>query len=108
MSITITHGDRRSLEYATAQLPASLLMRTPEQVKLDERLSDLSDQQMKVVLLLSHGHSNKTIAYVLKRSQATIKAHVSAIMRVLGCTNRTQAALLIFQWRSGAFTTEQR
>lgn len=53
---------------------------------IEVRLAGLSEPQLKVVLLLSHGHSNKTIAYVLNRPGATVKAHVSAIMRALGCT----------------------
>ncbi|KAB7774977.1 LuxR C-terminal-related transcriptional regulator, partial [Xanthomonas sp. LMG 12460] len=37
---------------------------------------------------------NKQIAYDLGVSEATIKAHVTAILRKLGVTNRTQAVLL--------------
>ncbi len=47
-----------------------------------------------MLLLLSEGHANKAIAWVLGVEEATAKAHVSAILRKFGCTNRTQAALL--------------
>ena len=83
---------------AIAKLRAPLLMLSPDAVNLDACLNDLTEQQMQVVMLLSQGHSNKTIAHALARSQATVKSHITAILRVLGCTNRTQAALLIFQW----------
>ena len=55
---------------------------------------ELSDQQKRVILLLSEGYANKHIAWVLGIEEATAKAHVSAILRKFGCTNRTQAALL--------------
>lgn len=55
---------------------------------------ELSDQQKRVILLLSEGYANKHIAWVLGVEEATAKAHVSSILRKFGCTNRTQAALL--------------
>ncbi len=83
------------------QLPPSLLMTIPDESSLECALNGLTAQQMQVALMLSQGHSNKAIAHEFTRSQATVKAHESAILRQLGCTNRTQAALLIFQWLSG-------
>lgn len=55
---------------------------------------ELSDQQKRVILLLSEGYANKHIAWVLGIEEATAKAHVSAILKKFNCTNRTQAALL--------------
>lgn len=55
---------------------------------------ELSDQQKRVILLLSEGYANKHIAWVLGVEEATAKAHVSSILKKFGCTNRTQAALL--------------
>ena len=81
-----------------ANLPASPLVLTPEMANVDGPFKDMSQLQKQVVLLLGKGHTNKTIAYEIGRSLATVKSHVTTIMRVLGCTNRTQAALLIFQW----------
>ena len=43
---------------------------------------------------------NKQIAYELSVSEATIKAHVTAIFRKLGVRTRTQAALLLQQLES--------
>ena len=80
------------------QLPPSLLMATPDEGSLECALNELTAQQMQVALMLSQGHSNKAIAHELARSQATVKAQVTAILRHLSCTNRTHAALLIFQW----------
>jgi DNA-binding NarL/FixJ family response regulator len=44
--------------------------------------------------MLSSGLLNKQIAAELEVSEATVKAHVSAVMQKLGVSNRTQAVLL--------------
>ena len=54
---------------------------------------DLTLRQRRVLELLSTGLSNKRIARELDISEITVKAHVSAIFRKLGVTNRTQAGL---------------
>ena len=58
-----------------------------------QRLRDLTPQQFKVLQMLGAGRLNKQIAYDLGVSEATIKAHVTAILRKLHVTNRTQAVL---------------
>jgi len=63
------------------------------EVKLAERMSQLTPQQFKVLMMMSQGLLNKQIAYELSVSEATINAHVSAIMSKLGVNNRTQAVL---------------
>jgi DNA-binding NarL/FixJ family response regulator len=63
------------------------------EVELAERMAKLTPQQFKVLMMMSQGLLNKQIAYELSVSEATIKAHVSAIMSKLGVSNRTQAVL---------------
>jgi DNA-binding NarL/FixJ family response regulator len=58
------------------------------------RLARLTPQQFRVLSMLSAGLLNKQIAAELDVSEATVKAHVSAIMQKLGASNRTQAVLL--------------
>jgi DNA-binding NarL/FixJ family response regulator len=58
------------------------------------RLASLTPQQFKVLTMLSSGLLNKQIAYELGVSEATVKAHMTAIMQKLGATNRTQAVVL--------------
>lgn len=58
------------------------------------RLAALTPQQFRVLSMLSAGLLNKQIAGELGVSEATIKAHVSAVMQKLGVSNRTQAVLL--------------
>ncbi len=57
------------------------------------RLSSLTPQQVRVLMMLSEGLLNKQIAHELGVSEATVKAHVSAILQKLGVESRTQAVI---------------
>jgi len=61
--------------------------------ELMSRMATLTPQQMRVLMMLSEGLLNKQIAYQLGVSEATIKAHVSAILQKLGVESRTQAVI---------------
>jgi DNA-binding NarL/FixJ family response regulator len=61
---------------------------------LARKLDKLTPQQLRVLVLLAEGSSNKAIAQELDVSEATVKAHVTVILRKLGLERRTQAALL--------------
>lgn len=65
----------------------------PEMTKLRDRLVTLTPQQVRVLMMLSEGLLNKQIAFELGVSEATIKAHVSAILQKLGVESRTQAVI---------------
>jgi DNA-binding NarL/FixJ family response regulator len=65
----------------------------PEMSRLRDRLVTLTPQQVRVLMMLSEGLLNKQIAYELGVSEATIKAHVSAILQKLGVESRTQAVI---------------
>ncbi|WP_430461948.1 response regulator [Thalassolituus sp. LLYu03] len=69
----------------------------PNQSALDlaERLASLTPQQFRVLTMMSEGMLNKQIAYDLDVSEATIKAHVTAIFRKLGVRTRTQAVIAV-------------
>jgi len=78
----------------------------PDMAKLRDRLITLTPQQVRVLMMLSEGLLNKQIAYELGVSEATIKAHVSAILQKLGVESRTQAVIAAAkisggQWRQG-------
>ena len=78
----------------------------PEMARLRDRLVTLTPQQVRVLMMLSEGLLNKQIAYELGVSEATIKAHVSAILQKLGVESRTQAVIAAAkiaggQWRQG-------
>lgn len=61
------------------------------------RLSELTPQQYKVLQMFGEGLLNKQIAYDLDVSEATIKAHATAIFRKLNVRNRTQAVIALSQ-----------
>ncbi len=64
-----------------------------ETAELMARLATLTPQQVRVLMMLSEGLLNKQIAYQLSVSEATVKAHVSAILQKLGVESRTQAVI---------------
>src|SRR5690606_10839270 len=59
-----------------------------------QRIRELTPHQFRVLQLLGSGRLNKQIAADVGVSEATIKAHVTAILRKLGASNRTQAVLM--------------
>lgn len=63
--------------------------------ELTSRLSSLTPQQVRVLTMLGEGLLNKQIAYELGVSEATVKAHVSAILQKLGVDSRTQAVIAV-------------
>jgi DNA-binding NarL/FixJ family response regulator len=75
----------------------------PEEEALAARIGELTPQQYRVLAMLCNGLLNKQIAYELGVSEATIKAHMTAILRKLGAHSRTQAVLL-----AGRLTLEGR
>lgn len=66
-----------------------------DMVQVSQRVADLTEQQLRVLQHLQQGRLNKQIAYDLSISEATVKAHVTAIFRKLGVLNRTQAVILV-------------
>ena len=69
------------------------------------RLSTLTPQQLRVLGMLGEGLLNKQIAFKLTVSEATIKAHVSAILQKLGVDSRTQAVIAINKCGLGAWAS---
>jgi len=63
-------------------------------LEVASRLAELTPQQFRVFSMLCSGKLNKQIAYDLEISEATVKAHMTSVLRKLGATNRTQAVLL--------------
>jgi DNA-binding NarL/FixJ family response regulator len=64
------------------------------QARTEQRpYAEISDRQRDVLALIAQGKPNKQIARDLGISEKTVKGHVTAIFRLLGVTDRTQAAL---------------
>ncbi len=72
-----------------------------EAANLMARMATLTPQQVRVLMMLSEGLLNKQIAYQLGVSEATVKAHVSAILQKLGVESRTQAVIAAAKIEAG-------
>ena len=55
----------------------------------------LTGRQMEVVALMMRGKSNKAISRILEVAEPTVKHHVTAILKALKVTNRTEAVLAV-------------
>ncbi len=65
----------------------------PDVADLIAALMSLTPQQARVLTMLGEGLLNKQIAYELGVSEATVKAHVSAVLQKLNVDSRTQAVI---------------
>ena len=87
----------RSVLDGDVWLPESALATEDEAIREDQelaqRIAALTPQQFRVLMMLADGLLNKQIAAELSVSEATIKAHVTAILRKMGLRSRTQAAV---------------
>lgn len=85
----ILMGEIWAPESTQANLPGNNV----SELAMAERMARLTPQQFKVLMMVTQGLLNKQIAYDMGISEATVKAHVTAIMNKLGVSNRTQAVL---------------
>jgi len=79
-------GYRESTRSTTKEISAQ---------QIAQRIADLTPQQGRIMQLICAGKPNKQIAYELSLAEATVKAHITALLRRLGVSNRTQAAVLV-------------
>lgn len=79
--------------------PATKNKRTCASIGQDviEGLGSLTRRQRAVLALLARGRSNKQIAFELDVTNTTVKAHITAILRKLKVTSRTQAVIVARQ-----------
>jgi DNA-binding NarL/FixJ family response regulator len=80
-------------------LPATFTLQQTikEEVNIADRVASLTHQQYRILKMFAQGMLNKQIAYSLHVSEATIKAHATAIFKKLEVRNRTQAVIAIAQ-----------
>lgn len=93
--------DLSSIEAAIARALNAAAVPPPPAASADQPVEEvrrtvagLTPTQLKVLLAVLEGQLNKQIAHSLGMSEATVKAHMTAIMRKLDVRNRTQAALV--------------
>lgn len=78
-------------------IPNNIPPVSKEEKSLAAKVATLTPQQYRVLCYLREGWLNKQIGYELGVTEATIKAHITAIFRKLGVTNRTQAVIMLSQ-----------
>jgi DNA-binding NarL/FixJ family response regulator len=66
----------------------------PAQLR-DPREIGLTERQAQVLALLVQGNPNKLICRELNLAEGTVKIHVTAVLKALGVTNRTQAVIAV-------------
>ena len=88
---TVLQGDI----WLPAQTGARGLPLSQSEQQLMAGIASLTPQQFLVLTMLAEGLLNQQIAYELDVTEATIKAHMTAIFRKLGVRSRTQAVLAI-------------
>jgi DNA-binding NarL/FixJ family response regulator len=72
-----------------------------------DRLALLTKQQFKVLGMICEGMLNKQIAYELKVSEATVKAHISALFKKLNIHSRTQVVIAMQQLEVNEYQLEE-
>ena len=79
---------------AAPPLPERVAHSDRREGELARSLASLTPQQLKVLIMLAEGESNKKIGANLSITEATVKAHITAILRKLQVERRTQVAIL--------------
>ena len=75
--------------------PTEKAEKSEEDARLATRLAHLTPQQFRVLMCVADGLANKQIAFQLGMAENTVKVHLTAILRKLDCSSRTQAAVLV-------------
>ncbi|MGH1441514.1 MAG: response regulator transcription factor [Cellvibrionaceae bacterium] len=88
---SVAEGER----WLPPHIPPHITPITKEEKSLAAKVATLTPQQYRVLCYLREGWLNKQIGYELGVTEATIKAHITAIFRKLGVTNRTQAVIML-------------
>lgn len=89
-------GDQYVPKYLIEAVPevARVIDEVDSGVNIEIIAELITDRQFDILSCISRGHSNKQIARELDLSENTVKVHVSAMLKSLGLSNRTQAGIL--------------
>lgn len=93
--VAVREGGRYVPEGYDADYPGPSARPMPSAQIVAQRIAELTPQQGRIIRLICEGKPNKQIAYEMSLAEATVKAHITALLRRLGVQNRTQAAVLV-------------
>ncbi len=88
-------GERVFPEISEPNTPSAQIENGKDLQDISQKLAALTPRQSRILEMICEGKLNKQIAYELDLAEATVKTHITALMRRLGVQNRTQAALLV-------------
>ncbi len=94
---TVAAGDALLAPTVTRRLIEEFVRRPPPGDAMPEQLSELTDREREVLLLIAEGLSNIQIAERLYVSGATVKTHVNRILAKLDLRDRVQAVVLAYE-----------
>ena len=88
--------------YLTPTLSARLLsdLQSPQSANgVADRLRQLTERQTEILRLVAEGLSNKEVALRLELQEKTVKHHMTGVLSKLNVRNRTEAALMVREFR---------
>jgi DNA-binding NarL/FixJ family response regulator len=100
VAIRAAHRGEIHIDAALARRLLTARGRGPEPTA--DPFAELSERELEILQAIAEGHANKEIARRLSISERTARTHVSNILRKLGLTSRTQAALLAVREHLGS------
>jgi DNA-binding NarL/FixJ family response regulator len=94
---TATSGEALLAPQITRRLLADLVERSRPRAQSDPRLTELTDREREVLVLMARGLSNAEIAEELVVGTGTIKTHVARVLTKLGVRGRVQAVVVAYE-----------
>jgi DNA-binding NarL/FixJ family response regulator len=93
----VAAGDALLAPSVTQRLIAEHVRRPPPATGVPEQLTELTDREREVLVLVARGLSNDEIAERLVVSLATVKTHVNRVLGKLGLRSRAQAVVTAYE-----------
>jgi DNA-binding NarL/FixJ family response regulator len=93
----VASGDALLAPTITRRLIEEFVARPRPGARAPEELDELTDRELEVLRLVARGMSNAQIAESLVVSEATVKTHITHILRKLSLADRVQAVVLAYE-----------